>query len=105
MKSEISTRRYHTSHLLSYLVKFLQAKNQRNPFDKCKVYERTNNVRVYAKGPSYADSTMILRKEIFVSGFIDVNGNLYICFVESVGKGINLHPLTFNDNRKWCLNL
>jgi hypothetical protein len=49
---------------------------------------------------------MILDQEVFVSGLVDESGDLFICFEETVGKGIKLFPVIFNDNdRKWCLNL
>ena len=66
---------------------------------------RTNNVRVYSKLTSRAESSMILEQEVFVIGFI--NGtDLMICFEESVGKGIKMIPVVFNDSDgKWCLNL
>jgi hypothetical protein len=49
---------------------------------------------------------MILDREVFVSGLVDESGDLFICFQESVGKGIKLLPVIFNDNDgKWCLNL
>ena len=49
---------------------------------------------------------MVLDHEIFVSGFVDDTGDLVSCFEESVGKGIKLIPIHFNDsNGKWCLNL
>ncbi len=49
---------------------------------------------------------MILDKEVFVSGLVDESGDLFICFEETVGKGIKLYPVIFNDNDgKWCLNL
>jgi hypothetical protein len=49
---------------------------------------------------------MILDKEVFVSGLVDESGDLFICFEETVGKGIKLFPVIFNDNDgKWCLNL
>ena len=111
VKSEISTMRYQTSHLLSLLVRLLKTKtlnylNQGNPIDKCKVYSRTNNVKVYCKRQSCEEPTMILDREVFVSGLVDESGDLFICFQESVGKGIKLLPVIFNDNDgKWCLNL
>jgi hypothetical protein len=49
---------------------------------------------------------MILDQEVFVSGLVDESSDLFICFQESVGKGIKLLPVIFNDNDgKWCLNL
>ena len=49
---------------------------------------------------------MILEQEVFVSGFVNNTGDLVICYEESVGKGIKLIPIHFNDsNGKWCLNL
>ena len=50
--SEISTMWYQTSHLLSLLVRLLKPKtlnylNIGNPIDKCKVYSRTNNVKIF----------------------------------------------------------
>ena len=49
---------------------------------------------------------MILDQEVFVSGLVDESGDLFICFQETVGKGIKLFPVILNDNDgKWCLNL
>jgi hypothetical protein len=84
VKSEISTMRYQTSHLLSLLVRLLKTKtlnylNKGNPIDKCKVYSRTNSVKVYCKGQSCKEPMMILDKKVFVSGLIDESGDLFIC--------------------------
>ena len=111
VKAEISTMRYRTSHLLSLLVKLLQTKtlnhlNQSNPFDKCKAYGRTNNVRIYARGRNCQDPSMILDQEIFVSGFVDDSDDLFVCFEEISGKGIKLFPVIFHDNiGEWRLNM
>ena len=111
VKSEISTMPYQTSHLLSLLARLLRTKtlnylNQDNPLDKCKLYSRTTNVKVYSKRRSCEEPTMILDQEVFVSGLVDESGDLFICFEETVGKGIKLFPVIFNDNDgKLCLNL
>ena len=111
VKSEISTMRYQTSHLLSVLVRLLKTKtlkylNQNNPLDKCTAYARTNNVRIYSKRTSHAEVFTILDKEVFVSGVVNDMGNLLICVEVNAGKGIKLIPLIFNDtNGRWCLNL
>ena len=111
VKSEISTMRYQTSHLKSLLVRLLQTKtlnylNRNNPLDKSKVYARTNHVRVYAKGATCQEPSMILEQEVFVSGSINRRGDIFICFEERAGQGIKLIPVVFDDlNGKWCLNL
>lgn len=111
VKSEISTMRYQTSHLLSVLVRLLKTKtlkylNQNNPLYKYTAYARTNNVRIYSKRTSHAEVLTILEKEIFVSGIVDDMENLLICVEVNAGKGIKLIPLIFNDNNgRWCLNL
>jgi len=111
VKAEISTMHYQTSHLLSLLVKLLQTKtlnylNQSNPFDKCKAYGRTNNVRIYPRGRNCQDPNMILDHEIFVSGFGDIHDDLFVCFEENSGKGIKLFPVIFHDNiGEWHLNM
>jgi len=49
---------------------------------------------------------MIFDQVVFVSGLADESSDLFICFEETVGKGIKLFPVFFNDNDgKWCLNL
>ena len=40
-----------------------------------------------------------------VSGVIDTNGNLLVCFEKSQIKGVGIHPLIFNDtNGNWTFN-
>ena len=66
-------------------------------------YEQAGTV--YSKRRSCKEPTMILDQEVFVSGLVDESGDLFICFEETVGKGIKLFPVIFNDNDgKWCLN-
>ena len=73
----ISTGEVTETKTLNYL-------NGGNPIDKCKVYSRTNNVKVYCKRQSCKELTMILDQEVFVSGLVDDRGDLFICFQESV---------------------
>ncbi len=61
---------------------------------------------VYSKRQSCKEPTMILDQEVFVSGLVYESGDHFIYFEETVGKGIKLFPVIFNDNdRKWCFNL
>ena len=49
---------------------------------------------------------MLLDQEIFVSCFVDVSDDLFVCFEENAGKGIKLFPVMFHDNRgEWHLNM
>jgi hypothetical protein len=41
---------------------------------------------------------MIFDQEVFVSGLADESSDLFICFEETIGKGIKLFPAFFNDN-------
>ena len=75
--------RYQTSHLLSLLAKLLKTKtfnylNRGNPLDKCKLYSRTNNVKVYSKRRSCEEPTLILDQEVFVSGLVNESGDLFL---------------------------
>ena len=102
--------RYQTTHLQCMLVRLLQTKtlnylNRNNPLNKNTIYSRTNNVRVYAKGRSCEEPSMILENEVFVSGVVNHCGVTLICFEERAGQGIKLFPFLFDDqNGKWCLN-
>jgi hypothetical protein len=92
------------------LVRLLQTKtlnyfNRNNPLNKNTIYSRTSNVRVYAKGRSCEERSMILENEVFVSGVVNHCGVTLICFEERAGQGIKLFPVLFDDqNGKWCLN-
>jgi len=47
-----------------------------------------------------------IRSGDIFSGLVDESGDFFICFEDTVGKGIKRFPVTFNDNDgKWCLNL
>ena len=94
VKSEISTMRYQTTHLQCLLVRLLQTKtlnflNRNNPLNKNTIYSRTNNVRIYAKGRSCEEPSMILENEVFVSGVVKNSGVILICFQERAGQESN----------------
>ncbi len=103
--------RYQTTHLQCLLVRLLQTKtlncpNRSNPLNKNTIYSRTSNVRVYSKGRSSEEPSMILENEVVVSGMVNYCGVTLICFEGRVGQGIKLFPVLFDDqNGKWCLNL
>ena len=49
---------------------------------------------------------MILEQEVFVSGFVDISDDLFVCFEENSGKRIKLFPVIFHDNiGEWHLNM
>jgi hypothetical protein len=94
VKSEISTMRYQTTHLRCLLVRLLQKKtlnylNRNNPLNKNTIYSRTNNVRVYAKGQSCEEPSMIIENEVFVSGVVNYCGVTLICFQEEQDRESN----------------
>ncbi len=48
----------------------------------------------------------VFSHEDIVSGVISKAGNLLVCFVESRGTGIKVHPLIFSDEiGSWKFNL
>ena len=80
--------------------------NETNPFSRAKKYSRTSHVRIYSRGVKYACVEDVFSQEDIVSGVIDKNGNLLVCFEKSQVKGIGVHPLIFNDtNGSWTFNL
>ena len=54
----------------------------------------------------YACVEDVFSQEDIVSGVIDKNGNLLVCFEKSRIKGVGIHSLIFNDiNGNWTFNL
>jgi hypothetical protein len=61
----------------------LDSFNETNPFSRAKKYSRTSNVRIYNRGVKYARVEDVFSQEDIVSGVIDKNGNLLVCFEKS----------------------
>ncbi len=110
-KREVSTMKHTEQYLKTILTKMLRTDvldsfNETNPFSRAKKYSRTSHVRIYSRGVKYACVEDVFSQEDIVSGVIDKNGNLLVCFEKSRVKGIGVHPLIFNDtNGSWTFNL
>ena len=77
-----------------------------NPFSKAKKYSRTSHVRIYNKGQKNSKVEDVFSQEDIVSGFLDKEGNGFVCFEESREKGIAAYPVIFNDSKgRWKFNL
>jgi len=100
-KREVSTMK-HTEQYLKTIRTMLRTNvldsfNCTNPFSRAKKYSRTSHVRIYNKGMKYARVEVVFSQEDKVSGVIDKNGNLLVCFKKSRVKGVGVYPLIFND--------
>ena len=110
-KREVSTMKHTEQYLKTILTKMLRTDvldsfNRTNPFSRAKKYSRTSHVRIYNRGVKYARIEDVFSQEDIVSGVIDKNGNLLVCFEKSRIKGVGVHPLIFNDTKgNWTFNL
>ena len=87
-KREVSTMKHTEQHLKTILTKMLRTDvldsfNRTNPFSRAKKYSRTSHVRIYNRGVKYARIEDVFSQEDIVSGVIDKNGNLLVCFEKS----------------------
>ena len=113
VKQEISNMRYNTSHLTVLLQKLLATAtmehlNKNNPMSIQTTYSRLSNFRVYRPDQKccISEPHHVLEKNVFVSGIVDNHNTMYICFEKSVGGGISLYPIAFDDaHGQWVLNL
>lgn len=111
IKREITVIRHETSHLKTILNKILISStlndlNEPNPLREVTLYARLGDFKIYKKGKGYSNPNDVITQDSFVSGIIDNEGKLYICFESGRGKGIDLHQISFSDERGlWRLNL
>ena len=111
LKHEISVLRHDTSHLKTILEKLLKTLvlddlNKDNPLNKQTSGLRLINVKVYRPCDNYKDPVEMIDFLDFISGVIDDDGKMYICFEPIRSNGILLHEIQFEDETVvWILNL
>jgi hypothetical protein len=82
----------------------LDSFNETNPFSKAKKYSRTSHVRIYSRGVKYACVEDVFSQEDIVSGVIDKNGNLLVCFENHESK-VLVFILSFSTTPIWQLDI
>ena len=112
IKHEISILRRSTSHLKLLLEKVFCTSvfkqfNLDNPLRYVEKYEKRMDFKVYRRVVDrIATPSDVLEMENVITGFIDNQGNFYMCFTEGSKKPIRLYPIFFDDSDgQWMLNL
>jgi hypothetical protein len=108
-KREVSTMKHTEQYLKTILTKMLRTDvldsfNETNPFSKAKKYSRTSHVRIYSRGVKYACVEDVFSQEDIVSGVIDKNGNLLVCF-ENHESNVLVFILSFSTTPIWQLDI
>ena len=111
IKREISVIQHNTSHLKVIMEKMLRTRvlndlNRDNPLNKQSTETKLHDFKVYRPGKAHYNPKQILEGLEFITGVIDDDGEIYICFEPVLGKGIHLYPIDFDDTSGvWILNL
>eukprot|EP00956_Cyclotella_meneghiniana_P024390 scaffold48915_cov24-Cyclotella_meneghiniana.AAC.2 len=99
IKHEISILRRSTSHLKLLLEKLFCTSvfkqfNMDNPLQYVEKYEKRMDFKVYRRVVDrIATPSEVLEMENVITGFIDNQGNFYMCFTEGPNKPIRLYPI------------
>ena len=110
-KKEISVIRHQTQQMRILLKKLFNTQtlnelNAANPLRHATVYNRTYNCSVYQRVHDETENVSDILRNDYISGVVDANGDLLVCFEPVRGKGIHLHKIIFDDSSGcWLLNL
>ena len=111
IKREISSMRYDVSYLKVLLEKLLstsvlESLNFNNPLRSKIKYARLRDFNVYRSDITTTTPSLFLIDKEYITGLIDEYSKMYLCFERSVGSGISLCPISFDDSVGiWILNM